>query len=145
MRSCQAGRGCRFTLCEFNGADYGSEGWEFESLRAPAGHNRASRATGHHWRTESAFVEVAQKNKEVRELMYPVSEHPKHNEVWDMVLLLYWRSHWFAETFNAARIALATGTILSCMRCALRRKINIGRKSVFRRYCPISRPSCTPQ
>jgi hypothetical protein len=52
------------------------------------------------------LVEVAQKNKEVRELMYPVSEHPTHNEVWDMVLLLYWRSHWFAETFNAARIAL---------------------------------------
>ncbi len=52
------------------------------------------------------LVEVAHKNKDVRELMYPVSEHPTHDEVWDMVLMLYWRSHWFAETMNAARIAL---------------------------------------
>jgi len=38
--------------------------------------------------------------------MYGIVDNPTYEDVWDTVLVRYWRSYWWAETFNACRIEL---------------------------------------
>lgn len=52
------------------------------------------------------LLDVAEKNKEIRELMYGITKNPTYENVWDTILILYWRSYWWTETFDACRIEL---------------------------------------
>ena len=52
------------------------------------------------------LLEVSEKNKDIHEMMYGITQHPTYEDVWDAVLVHYWRSYWWAETFNACRVEL---------------------------------------
>ena len=52
------------------------------------------------------LLEIAEKSKDIKELMHGVVEKPTYDDVWNSALFHYWKYHWFAETFNACRIAL---------------------------------------
>lgn len=49
------------------------------------------------------LLEVAQVNEHIKEEVYGAVAEPTYDDVWNTVLFRYWRSWWFAETFNACR------------------------------------------
>jgi len=56
---------------------------------------------------KSHLLEIADKNKNLREIVYGAFPgKPTYEEVWDLVAGLHWRNYWWAETINAARRAL---------------------------------------
>jgi len=52
------------------------------------------------------LLEIAEKNKDIRELMYGIVDKPTYNDVWDAVLFNYWKNYWFMATYDACRLAL---------------------------------------
>ena len=52
------------------------------------------------------LVEIAKNNYELRSDLYGAVDEPSFDSIWESLQQSYWRSYWFLETFNAARVEL---------------------------------------
>ncbi len=52
------------------------------------------------------LVEIAKNNYELRSDLYGAVDEPSFDSIWESLQQSYWRSYWFLETFNAARVKL---------------------------------------
>lgn len=52
------------------------------------------------------LVRIAENNSELRSELYGTAEEPDFDSIWESVQRSYWKTYWFLETFNAARIEL---------------------------------------
>lgn len=52
------------------------------------------------------LVEIAKNNYELRSEFYATVDAPTFDSIWDSVQQSYWKTYWFLETFNAARVEL---------------------------------------
>jgi hypothetical protein len=50
--------------------------------------------------------QIAETNGDLRSQLYGTADAPNFERIWESVQRSYWRSYWFLETFNAARIEL---------------------------------------
>ena len=52
------------------------------------------------------LLEISKNNQRIKELMYGITNNPTYDDVYDTVLVQYWRSYWWSQTFTACRVKL---------------------------------------
>jgi hypothetical protein len=52
------------------------------------------------------MLQIVQKNDVLRAEMYGATDSRSYEALWEVVQRSYWKSYWFLETFNAARVEM---------------------------------------
>lgn len=52
------------------------------------------------------LLDICQKNAQIKEVMYGLVDNPTYGDVWDTVLVHYWKWWWWTETLNVCRIEM---------------------------------------